>query len=118
MSTGISEKSNARKSGNGSKSNEGLISRYMRIAARADRALWDEFEESKTPEAKFAHVMDNIQPMMLNAANDGKDWKSHGVRLEQILKRNETTPEGSNELWTYAKENFIAPHMAKGSILE
>ena len=82
------------------------------------RALWDEFEESKTPEAKFAHVMDNIQPMMLNAANDGKDWKSHGVRLEQILKRNEITPEGSSEIWTYAKENFIAPHIAKGNILE
>ncbi|MBQ2502891.1 MAG: HD domain-containing protein [Lachnospiraceae bacterium] len=82
------------------------------------RALWDEFEESKTPEAKFAHVMDNIQPMMLNAANDGKDWKSHGVRLEQILKRNEITPEGSNELWTYAKDYFIAPHIAKGNILE
>ncbi|MBO4291741.1 MAG: HD domain-containing protein [Lachnospiraceae bacterium] len=82
------------------------------------RALWDEFEESKTPEAKFAHVMDNIQPMMLNAANDGKDWKSHGVRLEQILKRNEITPEGSDELWTYAKDNFIAPHIAKGNILE
>lgn len=82
------------------------------------RALWDEFEESKTPEAKFAHVMDNIQPMMLNAANDGKDWKSHGVRLEQILKRNEITPEGSSEIWTYAKDNFIAPHIAKGNILE
>ena len=29
-------------------------------------ALWHEFEEQKTPEAKFARCMDNIQPMMLN----------------------------------------------------
>ena len=36
------------------------------------RALWEEFEEWKTPEARFAHVMDNLQPMMLNAATDGK----------------------------------------------
>ncbi len=82
------------------------------------RALWDEFEESKTPEAKFAHVMDNIQPMMLNAANDGKDWKSNSVRLKQILKRNEITPDGSHELWDFARENFINPHIEKGNILE
>ena len=82
------------------------------------RALWDEFEAYETPEAKFAHVMDNIQPMMLNAANDGKDWKNHAVRLEQILKRNEHTAEGSDAIWTYAMENFIDPHIAKGNILE
>ena len=82
------------------------------------RALWDEFEASETPEAKFAHVMDNIQPMMLNAANDGKDWKSHEVQLAQILKRNEITPEGSQTLWDYARENFIQPHIEKGNILE
>ena len=82
------------------------------------RALWDEFEAYEKPEDKFAHVMDNIQPMMLNAANDGKDWKNHGVHLEQILKRNEHTAEGSDKIWTYAKENFIDPHIAKGNILE
>ncbi len=27
-------------------------------------ALFDEFEENRTPEAKFAHAMDNLQPLM------------------------------------------------------
>ena len=43
--------------------------------------LWTEFEERKTPEAKFARVMDNLQPMMLNAATDGQAWEEHQVKL-------------------------------------
>lgn len=79
-------------------------------------ALWQEFEERKTPEAKFARTMDNLQPMMLNDATDGKAWVEHGVRLEQILKRNERTAEGSSQLWDYAKKNFIDPNVEKGRI--
>ena len=81
------------------------------------RALWDEFEERETAEAKFARTMDNIQPMMLNDAADGLAWRGHEVKLSQILKRNERTAEGSEALWEYAKENFIEPHVRKGDIL-
>ena len=52
------------------------------------RGLWEEFEERKTPEAKFARVMDNVQPIMLNAATNGLAWEEHQVHLEQILGRN------------------------------
>jgi putative hydrolase of HD superfamily len=78
--------------------------------------LWLEFEERKTPEAKFARAMDNIQPMMLNAATDGKAWVEHGVKLEQILRRNERTAEGSGVLWEYAYEHFIRPNLEAGRI--
>jgi putative hydrolase of HD superfamily len=78
--------------------------------------LWLEFEERKTPEAKFARVMDNIQPMMLNAATDGKAWEEHGVALSQILGRNARTPEGSKVLWDYAREHFIQPNLEAGRI--
>ena len=80
--------------------------------------LWLEFEERKTPEAKFARAMDNIQPMMLNALTDGLAWEEHKVHLSQILKRNESTPEGSEVLWNYAKENFIDANVKKGKIIE
>lgn len=80
--------------------------------------LWQEFEERKTPEAKFARVMDNLQPMMLNAATDGKAWEEHQVELNQILKRNEHTPEGSELLWEYARENFIKPSLDSGKIIQ
>jgi putative hydrolase of HD superfamily len=78
--------------------------------------LWVEFEERKTPEAKFARVMDNLQPMMLNAATDGKAWVEHKVELDQILHRNESTPEGSKILWDYALDRFIGPNVKKGRI--
>ena len=81
-------------------------------------ALWEEFEAYETPEANFAHTMDNIQPVMLNDATDGKAWLEHGVHLSQILGRNKKTAEGSRELWQYANEKMIAPNVAKGRIIE
>ena len=80
------------------------------------RALWEEFEEAQTPEAKFAHVMDNVQPAMLNAHTEGKDWIAKGVRLSQILERNAHTAEGSQKLWDYAFTNFIEPNVKTGKI--
>ena len=79
-------------------------------------ALWREFEEQNTPEARFARTMDNLQPMMLNAATDGKAWVEHQVRIGQILKRNERTHEGSAELWEYAKAHWLLPNLEKGRI--
>lgn len=80
--------------------------------------IWEEFEEWKTPEACFAHAMDNLQPLMLNAATDGKSWVEHGIHVKQVLKRNENTALGSRELWEYAYENFICPNVEKGRLKE
>ena len=80
------------------------------------KAIWEEFEECKTPEAKFARTMDNIQPLMLNAASDGKSWKEHSVRIGQILERNKITKSGSETLWNYSYENFIKPNLERGRI--
>ncbi len=82
------------------------------------RALWDEFEEGETAEARFAHGMDHIQPLMLNAATEGKSWKEHGIRLSQVLARNQNTAEGSETLWEYAYQKFIAPNVEKGRLLK
>ena len=73
------------------------------------RALWEEFEAQETAESKFARTMDNIQPIMLNAATDGKAWEEHDVHIEQILNRNRNTSKGSEAIWEYAKEEFLRP---------
>lgn len=86
--------------------------------ARYLRSIWDEFEEEATPEAQFAHALDNLQPMMLNDASGAKAWREHDVKLSQILNRNTKTEDGSFELWNYAKKNFIEPNLRKGSIKE
>ena len=66
------------------------------------RALWDEFEEKKTPEAKFAAACDRCHPMLLNCLTGGETWKKHGVTHEKIVARNQHTAEGSTALWAYA----------------
>lgn len=81
-------------------------------------SIWEEFEAGVTPEAKFAHTMDNIQPMMLNAKTDGKAWVEHSVKLSSILKRNANTKDGSKEIWEYAEENFLRPNLEKGRIIK
>lgn len=80
------------------------------------RELWEEFEAEESREAKFARTMDNIQPMMLNDASEGKSWQEHGVCLSQILCRNQRTAEGSEILWNYAKKQFIEPNLEQGRI--
>ena len=80
------------------------------------RGLWEEFEAESTPEARFARTLDNIQPTILNAATDGRSWAERGVRLSQILGRNQNTGRGSETLWKYSYENFILPNVEQGRI--
>ena len=79
--------------------------------------LWLEFEAYETPEARFAHVMDNFQPLLLNHENDGKDWTSHNVRISQPLKRNEKTATGSEEIWSYMEE-ILEQSIRDGKIID
>lgn len=79
------------------------------------RSLWDEFEEYETPEARFAHVMDNFQPLLLNDAADGKGWREHQVKRANIEKRNRKTPEGSKTISEYI-EKVIDRNIEKGNI--
>ena len=81
------------------------------------RQLWEEFEAYETPEARFAHVMDNFQPMTLNDDNGGGDWKRHQVKKSQILKRNEKTSSGSREIWS-CMEEMIQENIEKGNIID
>lgn len=84
--------------------------------ASSFRGLWDEFESGETAEAKFAHTLDNFQPMMLQAASDGRAWREGGRRLSEVLRRNARTAEGSKTLWDYAEEHFIRPQIEKGHL--
>jgi putative hydrolase of HD superfamily len=63
------------------------------------RALWDEFEERRTPEARFAAAVDRFQPCLLNCNTEGAAWKRHGVTEDRVLARNSHIADGSSELW-------------------
>lgn len=80
-------------------------------------ALFDEFEEYETAESKFAHAMDNIQPLLLNNSNNGNDWREHNVTAEQIYKRQGKTKLGSQKLFEITDE-IIQENIQKGNLHE
>jgi putative hydrolases of HD superfamily len=91
----------------------GMVGQHDREAIAADRifgllprdqaadfrALWDEFEERKTSEAKFAAAVDRFQPCLLNCSTKGAAWKRHGVTEDRVVARNSPIAEGSAALW-------------------
>ena len=81
------------------------------------RDLWDEFEAYESADAKFAHVLDNCQPLLLNDASNGRSWAEHGVRKSQIYKRNKHTSEGSREIWKYMQK-LIDKHVELGHVID
>lgn len=81
------------------------------------RDLWEEFEESTTPEAMYAHVMDNFQPMLLHDSNNGEGWRGNDIKKEQIYKRNEKTGAGSKEIWELMSQ-IIDKNVKVGNIID
>ena len=68
------------------------------------RALWDEFEERRTPEARFARALDRLQPMLANYYLRGGTWQQHGVRASQVLDKVALIADGSAALGEFARE--------------
>ena len=76
----------------------------------------DEFEAYETPESKFAHSMDNLQPLLLNNSNGGGDWREHGVTAEQVYGRQSKTRLGSEQLFEVV-DRIIRENIEKGTII-
>ena len=81
------------------------------------RSLWDEFEEYETADARYAHLLDNFQPFLLNDASKGISWVEHQVKKEQIYKRKEKTGTTSPTIWEHMKK-VIEENIEKGNIQE
>jgi putative hydrolase of HD superfamily len=81
--------------------------------AEAFRALWDEFEERRTQEAKFARALDRLQPMLANYQTCGGTWLAHGVTADQVLLRVALIEDGSATLGEYARD-LIDRSVARG----
>ena len=79
--------------------------------------LFYEFEEGKTPEAKFAKTMDNFQPILLNDSNNGKDWRVHQIKKSQVVNRQKKSQLGSEDIWEYTSE-LIDRNVQKGNLID
>ena len=78
-------------------------------------AIFDEFEADETPEAHFAHTMDNLQPLLLNNSNGGSDWAEHDVNAEQVYGRQRKSRLGSEKLYELT-DRILKENIAKGSL--
>ncbi len=110
---------------------EGLKTQQAREAAAKERIfsllpeeqkdelgrLFDEFEAGQTAESRFAHAMDNLQPLLLNNSNNGKDWREHQITAAQVYGRQSRTRLGSERLYAVT-ERLILENIAKGNIIE
>lgn len=79
------------------------------------RELWEEFEGCETPEARFARVLDNCQPLLLNDASGGKSWREHGIFREQVYQRNQRVRQWAPKIWEYL-ETLIQKHVELGNL--
>jgi putative hydrolases of HD superfamily len=68
------------------------------------RGLWDEFEERRTPEARFARALDRLQPMLANLTAGGGTWTEHGITADQVLAKVALIEDGSPALGRYARD--------------
>ncbi|CCP01992.1 UPF0207 protein yfbR [Erwinia amylovora Ea644] len=80
------------------------------------RALWNEYEEGESVDARFANMLDRALPIMLNLHNEGKSWRENGIRLEQVEARNVQLASQWPQLWAYLKKH-LDDAQAKGWLL-
>ena len=56
-------------------------------------SLWEEFEEGKSPEARFALGLDRLQAVAQNVASGGVAWHGYRIQPEQVMARNADTTQ-------------------------
>ena len=76
-------------------------------------AIWNEFEEGVTDEAKFAKSMDRFEPLLQNASNNGGTWTEFNVPYQKVYDKKKAIKNGSESIWKYA-ENLINESVEKG----
>ncbi|QCX39060.1 HD domain-containing protein [Aureibaculum algae] len=69
-------------------------------------AIWKEFEEGETSEAKFAKAMDRFQPVLQNQSNNGGTWFEFNVIYENVIKKTEKIKLGSSTIWEYVEKTI------------
>jgi len=67
-------------------------------------ALWQEFEDEVTPEARLAHAADRATPVLLNLANNGQSWRENGITYDRVVARvGPQIQAGCPALWAYLR---------------
>ena len=70
------------------------------------KALWLEFENAETIDARFAKAMDSVLPLLQNMSNEGGSWVRHKVKKSQVIKRNRFLEGLTPQLWLYVRQQI------------
>ncbi|MBE9544065.1 MAG: HD domain-containing protein [Proteobacteria bacterium] len=81
------------------------------------RDLWDEFEERKTPESRFANALDRVQPLLHNYFTRGQTWQDNDIKSDQVKSRMQPVDDGAPALWNYVS-SLISDAVKKGFLSE
>lgn len=76
-------------------------------------AIWQEFEDGITEEARFAKAMDRFEPLLQNTSNNGGTWQEFDVPYQKVFDKKKAIKDGSSVIWEYA-ENLINESVEKG----
>jgi putative hydrolases of HD superfamily len=76
-------------------------------------AIWEEFEEGTSDEAKFAKSMDRLEPLLQNTSNNGGTWAEFDVSYEKVYEKKKAIKNGSTSIWNYAK-NLLDESVERG----
>ena len=84
-------------------------------AAQAEEfiAIWTEFEEGITDEAKFAKSMDRFEPLLQNTSSNGGTWAEFNAPYQKVYDKKKAIKNGSATVWNYA-EKLINESVDKG----
>ena len=81
------------------------------------RELWDEFEERKTPESRFANALDRVQPFLQNYFTTGQVCQENDIKSAQVKSRMRPVNEGAPFLWDYVS-SLVDDAVKKGFLAE
>lgn len=79
--------------------------------------IWEEFEEGASDEAKFARALDNLEPVLQNASNNGGTWKEFDVKHDTVYDKKKVIQKGSDTLWDYT-QRILSESVEKGILDE
>jgi putative hydrolase of HD superfamily len=78
--------------------------------------LWTEFESGHSPEARFARVIDKVQPLLLIEATGAVTWRKYGTTHSQILRKLVFIEKDAPKVWPRI-QRVIDEALAAGALI-
>lgn len=67
-------------------------------------SLQQEYDQGETPEAKFVQGLDKLQPILQNICSNGKAWKEHDLKSEDVASNKKHYVEHDPTLFAIYKK--------------